>query len=179
MIYFTADTHFGHGNIIKLCNRPFESGKEHDWELIERWNSLVRPEDTVYHLGDFGFGSPNFLSSIRERLNGKIHMVWGNHDKRQKRKKISHLFDTVQDYLEITVQEPAEPKPKKVFIVMFHYPILSWNRKHYGSIQLHGHYHNAALPFLLKNTVNVGVDNWNFFPVSYEQIKSFLAREGE
>ena len=71
--YFTADTHFGHGNIIKYCNRPFKNHLEMDDELIRRWNNVVSNEDEVYHLGDFEFGAPGYLIDIMSL----IAIEWG------------------------------------------------------------------------------------------------------
>lgn len=78
--WFTSDTHFGHKNILQYEKeaRPFSSVEEMNEVLIERWNSVVRNKDTVYHLGDFCFGRQNL--AIAERLNGKKHLVLGNHD---------------------------------------------------------------------------------------------------
>jgi len=75
--FIISDTHFRHTNIIRYCNRPFASVGEMNERLIDNWNSTVAPEDTVYHLGDFGFGN---LSEFRGRLNGHIHLIRGNHD---------------------------------------------------------------------------------------------------
>ncbi len=75
--FIVSDTHFRHSNIIKYCNRPFHSVGEMNEQLIHKWNSVVSPEDTVYHVGDFGFGD---MSEFRSRLNGTVHLIQGNHD---------------------------------------------------------------------------------------------------
>lgn len=75
--FVISDTHFRHGRIIKYCNRPFHSVEEMNECLVRNWNAVVAPADTVYHLGDFGFGD---LSEFRSRLNGDIHLIQGNHD---------------------------------------------------------------------------------------------------
>ena len=79
-IWFTSDTHFGHSNILEYEKeaRPFESVETMNETLIERWNSVVHPHDTVYHLGDFCFGKHNL--SIAARLHGKKRLILGNHD---------------------------------------------------------------------------------------------------
>jgi calcineurin-like phosphoesterase family protein len=78
--WFISDTHFGHKNILEYEPeaRPFESLQQMHEVMIERWNSVVKPKDIVYHLGDFAFGRRNI--SIASRLNGKKRLVMGNHD---------------------------------------------------------------------------------------------------
>lgn len=83
--WFTSDTHFGHTNIIKYCNRPFKDAQEMDEILIQRWNEVVKPSDHLYHLGDvtMGWGKSGEverLASILSRLNGKKRLILGNHD---------------------------------------------------------------------------------------------------
>ena len=80
MIYFIADTHFNHANIIKYCNRPFKNTYEMNEYIIKKWNSVVKEADTVYHLGDVGFGSLQEVKSLVERLNGRKILLRGNHD---------------------------------------------------------------------------------------------------
>jgi calcineurin-like phosphoesterase family protein len=78
--WFTSDTHFGHNNIIKYAGRPFSSVEEMDETLVERWNSVVKPGDIVYHLGDVFFGSQEGFKKLWPRLNGSKRLVVGNHD---------------------------------------------------------------------------------------------------
>ena len=80
-IYFTSDHHFGHKNIIKFSKRPFKGVDEMDEMLIQKWNEKIKPEDDVYHLGDVGLSSFGKLSKILEKLNGKIYLINGNHEK--------------------------------------------------------------------------------------------------
>ena len=80
MIYFIADTHFNHTNIIKYCNRPFNNTHEMNEYIIQKWNSVVKKDDTVYHLGDVGFGSLQEVKNLVERLNGTKILLRGNHD---------------------------------------------------------------------------------------------------
>ena len=80
MIYFIADTHFNHENIIKYCNRPFSNSSEMNKYIIRQWNSIVNDEDIVYHLGDVGFGTNGDLKGIISSLNGTKILVRGNHD---------------------------------------------------------------------------------------------------
>ena len=80
MDWFTSDLHFAHSNIIKYCNRPFKDTKEQDRVIIYNWNSVVKPEDKVYLLGDIGFGSIQYIEHCISQLNGEIHLGIGNHD---------------------------------------------------------------------------------------------------
>ena len=74
-IFYTADSHYNHFNIIEYCKRPFTTAEEMNETLIARWNEVVTPDDEVRHLGDFGFGSMSSLMNIRERLNGRIYLI--------------------------------------------------------------------------------------------------------
>ena len=77
-IYFTSDTHFGHKNIIKYCKRPFKDTYLMNQQLIKNWNSVISPDDLVYHLGDFAFGG---IKKYLPELNGEIILIRGNHDR--------------------------------------------------------------------------------------------------
>lgn len=85
-LFFTADTHFGHTNLTRAGNapdkaRPFDTVEEHDERLVKQWNTVVGPRDTVYHLGDVCWGTRKDRYAILGRLNGKIHLIRGNHDR--------------------------------------------------------------------------------------------------
>lgn len=173
-IWFTSDTHFGHKNILKYCNRPFKSIQEHDETLIMNWNSVVRPEDTIYHLGDFAFTDREKVKKILRRLMGNKHFIRGNHDKVMKQEILGH-FVTHGDYKEIKVPD-AEMDLRQV-IVLCHYAFQVWNKSHHGSWHLHGHSHGTLPSPDHMARVDVGVDVWNYFPVSYEQIKQHMTRK--
>lgn len=150
MIWFTADTHFHHGNIIDYCDRPFYSITEHDEKLIENWNSVVDKADTVYHLGDFGFSPKRegveSLQKIAGKLKGKIILIKGNHDTNIDSVK---RFETIKDYHVIHTNNTR--------FVLFHYPMRSWQFMNKGSIHLYGHCHSRMPP--LYRSFDCGVDN--------------------
>ena len=83
--FFTSDTHFGHANIIRLCNRPFKDVEEMNEKLVENWNRVVPEDGTVFHLGDFAFGGSGLWNSVIPRLNGQIYLIIGNHDRKNLR----------------------------------------------------------------------------------------------
>lgn len=167
-IFATSDTHFTHRNIIKYENRPFTDEDEMDEFLIDRWNKKVKPNDDVYHHGDFAFASVQKIKEIINRLNGNIYLIWGNHDKTIKQNRsLQEKFVWCRDYYVLNTM--------KVPIIMFHYPIQVWDRKHYGSVHLYGHIHSDKdnhhpMVQSLKNAFNVGVDVNNFEPVALEEL---------
>jgi len=165
MEYFTSDHHFGHENIIKLCNRPFANHHEMDRHMIDKWNEVVTADDTVYHLGDFGYkASASYLKGIIEQLNGTIIFIRGNHDKKtMKAFNLIDKFIEVYDMLEVTVDGQH--------IYLCHYPTIEWPGFYRGSWHLFGHVHgNIPQERLHPNQVDVGVDSWNFTPASFFEI---------
>jgi len=166
-IWFTSDTHFRHQNIIRYCTRPFGDIEFHDQELIKRWNNKVHPDDVVYHLGDFAFGSPEQWQRIIESLNGCINLVKGNHDHSDKLKKLKELpgknLNFLGHYHEIKVDD--EEMDVTQVIVLFHYPIESWNKRHHGSWHLHGHCHGSLTSPDYQARLDVSVDNHDYSPI--------------
>jgi calcineurin-like phosphoesterase family protein len=157
-IFFTADTHFGHANIIKYCARPFENAEEMDEEMILRWNNHVKVDDTVYHLGDFCWGEP---SHYVHRLNGKITFLRGSHDKNMDAYALRDRLLTIQPLQD----EFGNPRS----IILCHYAMRSWPNSHYASWHLYGHHHGKLPPYGLS--FDVGVDCWDFAPVSLGQVE--------
>ncbi len=66
--FVIADTHFGHTNIIKYCNRPFSCTEDMDEALIKNWNETVSNNDVVLHLGDFGVGNKEYVENIIKKI---------------------------------------------------------------------------------------------------------------
>jgi len=160
MIWFTSDTHYGHNSIIRYCNRPFKDSTEMDETLIAYWNKVVKVNDTVYHLGDFAFKpAPNYM----QRLNGRVHLIRGNHDYRNK--KYESFFESVHDLYELKINGLS--------IVLCHYAMRVWPRSHYNSWHLYGHSHGGLSHGELGvygKSMDVGVDCNNFTPISLDQV---------
>ena len=151
MIYFTGCTHFGHLNIIKFAKRPFESVEEMDEILIERWNRVITPKDTVIHHGDFAYKNGQNRKSYNNKLNGNIIFLQGNHDP----------FKWGVDYYTF--------KYKKIKFVCFHYPIEEWDGWYNGSIHTHCHTHKHEF-VSAERRFNVTVEACEYTPISIEQI---------
>ena len=167
MIYYTSDLHFGHTNIIRYENRPYKDVEEMTVGLVNNWNKVVKQNDDVYVLGDFAFKcgklSVDDINSIVKSLNGKKHLIIGNHDLWINSVDFkSKLWEEVTYYKEI--------KDNGYDVVLMHYPLESWNKGEYGTIHLHGHLHSNPTKINIKNRYNVGCDNWNLFPVTLKQI---------
>ena len=169
MIFFTADLHLGHANIIKHCARPFSSAEEMDEHLISVWNSHVRPKDSVYILGDLIFRSAKSPQSYLDRMSGTKHLILGNHDSYWIKKiDLTKYFATVERFQELSDGQHR--------MILCHYPLMSWNQMAKGSYMIHGHVHNSrdALYFSLlqqmPNLLNAGVDINGFRPVKFDQL---------
>ena len=143
--------------------------------IIKNWNSVVDEKDTVYLLGDIGMGKQWELLKCFFDLNGEIHLIQGNHDKKYIKTDLKKRFASISDYKEIRIpDEEARYRGNKYQkIVLMHYPIHSWNGMHHGAWMLHGHTHGT---FYVKDNkiVDVGMDCWNHTPVSYEQVKNYM-----
>jgi calcineurin-like phosphoesterase family protein len=158
--FFTADTHFGHRAILSCTHRPFASVEEMDETLIERWNERVRPGDRVYHLGDFSVCRGLKTGEILDRLQGEIHLVWGNHDRPAY--AIRERFASCHDYLQLTVA--------RQFIVCFHYAMRVWNKSHRGAWHLYGHSHGTLPDDPHALSMDVGVDCNDFYPFTFDEV---------
>jgi calcineurin-like phosphoesterase family protein len=161
--FFTSDTHFGHRNIITLCSRPFLSVEEMDETIIENWNRTIGKNDVVWHLGDFTLLGEGEAIAYRKRLNGKINFIWGNHDRNAVRNL--HMWESSQFAREIKVGDST--------ITLCHYGMRVWNKSHHGALMLYGHSH-GRLPGN-NQSLDVGVDSWNFTPVNLHQILERMA----
>lgn len=159
MIWFTADTHFGHSAILMHQSErlnAFECVEEMDAQLINQINANVHPDDELWHLGDFCWKAAK-AGHYRQRLNvRKLYMCQGNHDPNSLRNHVSDMRDMVcRKFTQCN---------KTIKFHLCHYPLLSWRALHYGSIHLYGHSHGIYEKcldemFLGRRAMDVGVDN--------------------
>lgn len=153
-IFFTSDTHFGHGGALGLYRRPFLSVAAMNDAIVERWNETVGPGDEVWHLGDFAIRQrPAVVAEMFARLRGRKHLVTGNNDPPE----------TAELDGWVSVQPYAEIVAEGVSLVLCHYPFRSWRGMAKGWVNLHGHCHGRLKP--QPRQFDVGVDVWAFRPV--------------
>lgn len=170
-ILFSSDHHFGHqaalGDRLGL-RRPFATIEEHDEALVARWNAAVRPQDTVWHLGDFCHRCPEDRArAIFARLNGRRrYLVCGNHDRISMRLPWDGIFDVARAIVPL-----ADGTTQGCWLSHWAYRV--WPRQHQGDIHLYGHSH-GRLPGTAAST-DVGVDCFDFRPVTLDQIRARLA----
>lgn len=159
-VFFIADTHFGHENIIKYENRPFLSVKEMDQYMIERWNEVVGVDDEVFHIGDFSFYSNPVNESILKKLKGKKYLVIGNHDKESVAQYYSIGFQGVYDF----------PILYNGFWILSHEPVYINQNMPYANI--FGHVHaNPQYKDVSSQSFCVSVERIEYRPILFEEIK--------
>jgi len=181
MIFFTADHHFDHQNVIRYCGRPFTGVNEMNEEMVRRWNSVVTPNDTVYHLGDFSMAKRP-VEFFGRQLNGEKHLIVGNHDRCHPRKKNSTEIQVLYGNagfssfnVELTMQIAGHE------VLLNHFPYLAGEPtsgyklkyqelrpKDKGLWLLHGHVHEKWK--VKGHMINVGVDAWDFYPIPISTI---------
>lgn len=144
MIWFTADHHFGHEAIIRHCSRPYTSVLQMDFDLIERWNAIVGPDDTVWHLGDFAWKGHADTGDIFAALHGHKFLIKGNHDRR--------------DVLSLPWAEPPRAswvlRLDGISVMLSHHPLAVPK----GMVGLYGHMHGREPDLVQANALDVGVD---------------------
>lgn len=176
-IFVTSDLHFGHKNILKFNpeTRPYDSIEEHDEALVDNWNSVVGPNDTVWNLGDLSFHRDfNKTLDILERLNGQHHLILGNHDQLLRKFRFAEAAKnagvaSISDYHELRINKQK--------ICMSHYAMRVWNCMHHGALMLYGHSH-GSLPGVGRQ-MDVGIDACdmpsNQRPFAIEDVIEFLS----
>jgi len=169
MILFTSDLHLGHANIIKHCNRPFQTVEEMDEFILEKWNAKVKPNDTVYILGDLMFRNKRPPEDYLSRMPGKKHLVVGNHDKAwMKKVDLGDWFESVE-----MMRFMSDGQRK---LTMCHYPMMTWPFANHGGWMVYGHIHeNTAMDYWplidrSEQMLNAGADINGFEPVTFEEM---------
>lgn len=166
--FFTSDIHLFHKNILKFEpeSRPFGSIDEMHDTIISRWNNKVTAADRIFILGDVSFGKVTKTLEILSELNGKKILIKGNHDEH-------HVLNReFVDFFENKIYDTYEAKINGTYYFMCHYPLICWNKSHYGSINLFGHVHSVWKGN--SNQLNVGMDCHSLTPIEESEIKDLL-----
>lgn len=159
MIYLWADTHFNHEAVIGFCNRGDSSVEAMNERLIANWNTTVGEKDTIWFLGDFGFGRMEHIRPIWNRLQGHKHLIVGNHDKKN-RPVLQLPWKDKRDLFTL--------KADGIRAELCHYPFDSWLHAQHGALHAHGHTH-GTIPGRV-NRFDVGADVEEF-PVAITELE--------
>jgi calcineurin-like phosphoesterase family protein len=157
---------------MNYCNRPYETVEEMDETIISNWNKVVKSEDVVYHCGDFAFvKKPEDVERYIKRLNGQIHLIRGNHDK-------SKIYNKVKGFAWMSGKYQGKMvKINEYLIYCSHYAQLVWDKSHYGAFNAYGHSHGTLLDNPNSLSCDVGVDVWNYTPVSFDEFLSVMKKK--
>jgi calcineurin-like phosphoesterase family protein len=167
-IFFASDHHFDHARVIEYSGRPFADVNEMNETMIDNHNKVVKPSDRCYFLGDFSLGPEDRAIEFVKRLNGQKFLTFGNHDKRlRKNKEFLGHWIWARDLESISVGEQK--------IMLCHYPMLTWAHSHRGAWDLHGHSHGSLKEDPGAFRVDVGVDCWDYTPVSFEDLQKKMS----
>jgi calcineurin-like phosphoesterase family protein len=175
--WFTSDHHFGHANVIKYDNRPFSNVDEMNRELVSRWNKKIQPGDLVYYLGDFSM-SPFFVKTILPLLNGEKVLVAGNHDRCFK--MATKWMDFYKEYGFKEIHHELNITLSEKDVLLCHFPYRTGQTLNYQTVRpkdegkwlIHGHNH---LTWKQKDKqINVGVCQWDYYPVSQAEIEALI-----
>jgi len=168
MIFFTADFHLSHRNIIEYCSRPFKNIKDMDRAILQNLEESLRPKDVLYFLGDLTFKEKiahEFFKKFSD-IEVEIHFIVGNHDSKSVI-KIAQEYCAFVGYLK-------NIKIEGQHITLCHYAMLLWDKSHFNSWQLFGHSHGRLSLTGLGKQYDVGVDNNGFYPVSFDRLLGIM-----
>lgn len=169
-LFFTADRHFGHEYLIKAGKRKFASVEEMNEIMIARHNEVVRKGDLVYDLGDMYQCKVDQAKEIQKRMSGNFYVIEGNHDNIARKLAKQGMFVWMRQLENITVSKPW--LEERQMVVLCHYGMRTWKNSVHGSWQLYGHSHGGLpdIPNYLAFDVGVDVKEWDYYPVSIEQV---------
>ena len=169
-VFFTSDPHWGHTNVIRFDNRPFADIDTMNWKMISEWNSTVNPNDVVLILGDVSYANLEETVRIVSQLNGKKHLVLGNHDR-----VITDNLATFKQYFESITRDreiAVRYEGVEFNVTLSHYMHVVWNKSHHGALHLWGHSHGKIAGH--TQGCDVGMPVWGYKPASFERILSAL-----
>jgi calcineurin-like phosphoesterase family protein len=191
--WFTSDTHFLHKMVAALRgfteldanDKLTGDSSAHDEAIIVRWNALIRPEDVVWHLGDVSISHRwNLIMPLVKRLNGRKHLVTGNHDAPwpghsdswKHQRAWLEAFESVQAFARVKIGDES--------VMLSHFPYggdhtheeraTQYRLRNEGAVLLHGHLH-AKERITDLQSIHVGLDAWGLQPVSEAEVREIIA----
>lgn len=162
MHWYTADLHFGHQQTLDCCKRPFSSVKRMDDIIVQNIVELVGMNDDLWIIGDFASRNVEHNEEVEHyfhQLPGRKHLIVGNHDNA-----------AVLDLPWQSTGKLVEISDENQLFTLCHYPMITWNNAKQGALHLFGHVHDRWAG--TRNSINVGVDQWSFFPVNADSVIS-------
>ncbi len=176
--FYTSDTHFGHQLMLSptVGARPFADTREMDEYLIDAWNSVVRPDDVVFHLGDFAFGLKDGIRirSIFNRLKGRKRLVLGNHDFIQANQVHPMIASLAWDGPPAAMVETTDEGHR---LVLCHYAMRTWPGQHKGAYHFFGHSHGKLPGFGRSRDVGVDCPDVGYAPTTFRQLAAAMEME--
>ncbi len=190
--WFTSDQHYGHSNVMRFCNRPWDDVKDMNQAITDNWNEVVGENDVVFMLGDFYWKKDPW--EVKKKLDelkaGHIFILLGNHDEKEQFSKVNNKhIELISDTAMVFISGIDEDKPSREHeFLLSHFPLATWPHFQRGTINLHGHIHSGprtkvdidrpGFDLFLKPglTWDVGVDNNNFYPVEIRDILTKLKK---
>ena len=171
MQFFTSDLHFSHKLMVE--ERGFTDADQMNTSIIQSINNVVRPDDDLFIIGDLSFTNFENTEKILLSMQGRKHLILGNHDNLKFIKKLSHHFIWIKDRYMLKVKdEDVNGGNQKLFLD--HYPMLTWPEAHHRVWQVHGHCHNSLDSIYESTRIDCGYDVWRR-PIAYEDIKRYMS----
>ena len=184
-----ADLHLSHANIIKYCKRPFENVNEMNVQILGNLREIASEDNVLFMLGDIFFETDmelleEFGSILKEFKT--VYIIPGNHDHTKTQRLIarftkpkhpkinSNILYSENDIMEISIEDDEMAQAAR--LILCHYPIARWNAQYHGSWHLFGHTHRTY-QHPSYNAIDVGIDNWNYKPISYNKVKEIITTQ--
>jgi calcineurin-like phosphoesterase family protein len=165
--YFASDYHWGHKNVLKYDKRPFETIEEHDLEIVRNHNSIVRPNDHFWFVGDLSLGDIESAEEMLKSMNGIKHFIKGNHD----HEETIELYNRCGFYHgeQITIVIDGQK------IILNHCRMYVWPNSHHGSWNVHGHSHGTLDNAPWGKSIDVGINIRDYCPISFSELSSYMS----
>jgi len=168
-LFFISDPHFGHANIIRLCQRPFKDLEEMNETLINNWNNTISYDSIVVCLGDFVWGGTQLWKSFLSVLKGQKILILGNHDNKCNIAEVESEFLDIRDILEIRTSSGR--------LFCCHYPLTGWGGSYHGVYHLYGHIHEKDFNHAVPQQYNCCVERNDYRPISLNEVSLLLTKQ--